>query len=83
MKTERFFVGTSGWTYDDWAGAFHPKNVKGSDRLAYYVTRFNAVEINATFYRWPTQTMLDAWNRRLPEVFRSILRKLQTACHGQ
>jgi hypothetical protein len=28
------FVGTSGWTYADWAGKFYPREVKGSQRLA-------------------------------------------------
>ncbi len=69
MEAGQIFVGTSGWTYDDWSGAFYPEDVKGSERLAYYVTRFNTVEINATFYRLPTQPMLDAWNRRLPDGF--------------
>jgi uncharacterized protein YecE (DUF72 family) len=60
------FVGTSGWTCDDGSGVFYPEEVKGSERLAYYVQRFNTVEINATFYRTPTPAMIAAWNQRLP-----------------
>ncbi len=59
-------IGTSGWVYGDWQGRFYPEDVKGSDRLSYYAEQFDTVEVNATFYRLPTQNMIDAWNRRLP-----------------
>ncbi|MBC7352845.1 MAG: DUF72 domain-containing protein [Thermogutta sp.] len=62
-------IGTSGWTYDDWTGKFYPEEIKGPARLEYYVTQFNAVEINATFYRLPTASMITGWNRRMPEDF--------------
>ena len=81
MESRQIFVGTSGWTYDDWSGAFYPKDVKGSERLAYYVTRFNTVEINATFYRLPTQPMLDAWNRRLPAEFHLVVKGSRVVTH--
>ncbi len=81
MESGRIFVGTSGWTYDDWAGKFYPREIKGSERLAFYVTRFDTVEINATFYRLPTQTMLDAWNRRLPEGFHLVVKGSRVITH--
>lgn len=81
METGRIFVGTSGWTYDDWAGTFYPEEVKGSERLAFYVTKFNTVEINATFYRLPTQAMLDAWNRRLPGDFHLVVKGSRVVTH--
>jgi uncharacterized protein YecE (DUF72 family) len=81
MKRSRFFIGTSGWTYDDWSGTFYPEDVKGSERLAYYVRRFNTVEINATFYRLPTQPMLDAWNGRLPDGFHLAVKGSRVVTH--
>ncbi len=33
---QRVFVGTSGWTYDDWSGVFYPKAIKAADRLVRY-----------------------------------------------
>jgi uncharacterized protein YecE (DUF72 family) len=81
VKSGHTRVGTSGWTYDDWAKKFYPADVKGSERLAYYVTRFNSVEINATFYRLPTQTMLDAWNRRLPADFHLVVKGSRIITH--
>jgi len=75
------YVGTSGWTYDDWAGAFYPEDVKGPDRLVYYAGQFDTVELNASFYRTPTQTMIDAWNRRLPEGFALVVKGPRTVTH--
>ncbi|MFQ5599307.1 MAG: DUF72 domain-containing protein [Candidatus Krumholzibacteriia bacterium] len=65
----RIHVGTSGWTYDDWSGAFYPAEVKGTERLVYYTGQFDTVELNASFYRVPTLPMIEAWNGRLPRGF--------------
>lgn len=81
MLKPRIFVGTSGWTYEDWAGVFYPAEVKGPERLAWYARVFNTVEINATFYRYPTQTMINAWNRRLPAGFHLAVKGTRVVTH--
>ncbi len=81
MARQRIFVGTSGWTYDDWSGVFYPEGVKGPERLAWYAKVFNTVEINATFYRHPTQAMIDAWNRRLPAGFHLAVKGTRVVTH--
>jgi uncharacterized protein YecE (DUF72 family) len=81
MKSEPIFVGTSGWTYDDWAGRFYPDNVKGPERLSYYAGRFNTVEVNASFYRLPTEVMIKAWNRRLGEEFHLVIKGSRLITH--
>jgi uncharacterized protein YecE (DUF72 family) len=75
------FVGTSGWTYDDWAERFYPKNVKGPERLSFYAAHFDTVEVNATFYRLPTQTMIAAWNRRLGDEFHLVVKGSRVVTH--
>ncbi len=47
-------IGCSGWSYRDWRGAFYPQEVRVKDQLAYYASRFDTAEINASFYRLPT-----------------------------
>lgn len=74
-------IGTSGWTYDDWTGRFYPEDVCGTDRLAYYVTRFDSVEINATYYRFPTSAMIDSWNHRLPAGFHLVVKGHRRITH--
>lgn len=81
MNRKRIFVGTSGWTYDDWAGRFYPAEVKGPERLSFYSERFNSVEINATFYRIPTKAMIAAWNRRLDKKFHLVVKGSRLVTH--
>lgn len=59
-------VGTSGWNYDHWKGAFYPDGLHQSDWLGYYAQRFSTVEVNNTFYSLPEQDTVDGW-RQTPE----------------
>lgn len=78
---DRVHIGTSGWTYDDWSGPFYPAGVAGAERLAYYATRFDTVEVNATFYRLPFKGMITGWNRRLPAGFHLVLKGPRSVTH--
>jgi uncharacterized protein YecE (DUF72 family) len=62
-------IGTSGWSYEHWAGDFYPPGLPARERLAYYVSRFPTVEINATFYRLPSESMVRSWRERVPPGF--------------
>jgi len=81
MGAHGIYVGTSGWTYDDWTGRFYPPEVKGAKRLVYYAGRFDTVEVNASFYRVPTKPMTDAWNSRLGPGFHLVLKGPRTVTH--
>ena len=74
-------VGTSGWTYGDWNGRFYPAEVTGAERLSWYATRFDTVEVNATFYRLPFKGMIMGWNRRLPARFHLVLKGPRSVTH--
>ena len=65
----RIRIGTSGWAYKDWNGPFYPEEVKARDRLAYIARRFSTLEINASFYRMPTDKAVAAWREQTPEDF--------------
>ncbi|WP_299174914.1 DUF72 domain-containing protein [uncultured Brevundimonas sp.] len=62
-------IGTSGWAYKDWNGPFYPEEVKAKDRLAYISRRFSTLEINASFYRMPTDKAVAAWREQTPDDF--------------
>lgn len=62
-------VGTSGWQYRDWCGPFYPPSLPQRDWLAHYATRFDTVEVNATFYRLPAAEVVAHWARVTPEGF--------------
>jgi uncharacterized protein YecE (DUF72 family) len=62
-------IGTSGWSYDHWNGVLYPYCIKPWDRLNYYTQQFQTVELNSSFYRWPTIAAFKSWQRRLPASF--------------
>lgn len=63
------YIGTSGWSYDDWIGPFYPKNIKKGKMLDFYAQEFNLVEINSTFYALPNKYAVIAWNKKVPSDF--------------
>jgi uncharacterized protein YecE (DUF72 family) len=59
----QYFIGCSGWFYWKWRGTFYPADLPTSEWFSYYARRFDTVEINASFYSWPTQAGVKAWLR--------------------
>jgi len=66
---ENIHIGTSGWHYDSWVGAFYPEGLPKSDFLAYYSRHFHTVEINNSFYQLPKSETLTAWRKAVPKGF--------------
>lgn len=76
-----YYTGTSGWTYDHWKGDFYPQDLAKKRWFDYYAERFNAVEVNATYYRpFRDQTYLN-WKERSPEGFAWVLKAPKTITH--
>ena len=68
-EADKFHVGTSGWSYEDWVGPFYPKQAKPKDFLRIYSSVFDTVEIDSSFYRIPNQSMISQWNMNTPSNF--------------
>ena len=62
-------IGTSGWSYDHWAGVLYPPKLAPARRLRHYIEEFDTVELNASFYRWPKDSTFSAWQQQLPDGF--------------
>jgi uncharacterized protein YecE (DUF72 family) len=75
-------VGTSGWSYDHWEGVLYPHGTPARERLDHYVPRFQTVEVNSTFYRWPADATFALWHRRVPEGFRMTVKAPRGLTHG-
>ena len=75
---DKVFLGTSGWSYREWVGPFYTKEDKSLLRA--YTRVFRTVEIDSTFYRYPTKGMVMGWTRYSPDgfVFTAKLPKLIT-----
>ncbi|MDZ7821368.1 MAG: DUF72 domain-containing protein [Candidatus Marinimicrobia bacterium] len=67
MKAKKQYqIGTSGWNYPHWRKRFYPETVSRKDWFGYYCEHFGTVEINNTFYRWPTKAVLEKWQADAP-----------------
>ena len=75
------WVGTSGYNYPEWKGTFYPETLSASKMLPYYAARFTTVEINYTFYRTPTEKILQGWDLATPEHFRLTLKAPKRITH--
>jgi len=64
-----FRIGCSGWSYNDWVGAFYPKDTEPQDYLRLYSHVFDSVEIDSTFYRAPSTAMVQHWHNSTPTGF--------------
>jgi uncharacterized protein YecE (DUF72 family) len=76
------YLGLVGFVYPEWAGLFYPPNLSDRDRLAFYATRFNAVEINTTFYGAPAPSLIKRWKEIAPQGFRFCLKAPRDVTHG-
>lgn len=65
----KWYVGCSGFSYNDWTKTFYAEDLPKKQWLEYYATQFNTLELNVTFYRFPTQVMLRNFHDRTPDDF--------------
>ena len=74
-------VGTSGWSYDHWSGVFYPPHLPAKERLAFYSSCFSTVEIDATFYRLPSEAAVRHWRESVPADFRFAVKGSRFITH--
>lgn len=77
----RYRIGTSGYNYPEWKGAFYPEKWPQKRMLPYYAERLDTVEINYTFYRLPTERLLAGWSAATPSGFRFTLKAPRRITH--
>ena len=58
------YVGCSGWFYWKWRGLFYPADLPTGQWFNHYAKQFDTVEINASFYSWPTVANVKVWLRQ-------------------
>jgi uncharacterized protein YecE (DUF72 family) len=64
------YVGTSGFSYPPWRGAFYPAELKPSEFLDFYAQRLPSVELNTSFYKLPSEEHFRRWAAQTPSGFR-------------
>ena len=59
-------LGTSGWSYGDWEGVFYKP---GESKFQKYSKVFDTVEIDSTFYSYPSPEVVEGLVKAAPEGF--------------
>jgi len=75
------YVGTSGYSYTAWKGPFYPPKLPAKQMLHYYSEHFRTVEINYTFKRLPTASVLETWAGVVPADFQFVLKAPELITH--
>jgi uncharacterized protein YecE (DUF72 family) len=68
------YAGTSGYSYKEWKGTFYPKDLPVKQMLRFYGEHFRTVEINSTFNRMPSPSVLEGWADAVPADFKFVLK---------
>lgn len=75
------YLGTSGWSYDDWVGPVYPQDLSKGAWLAYIAEQVDALEVNVTYYRIPDERMVAGWASRTPDDFLFAVKANRTITH--
>jgi uncharacterized protein YecE (DUF72 family) len=62
-------IGTCSWADDALSKYYYPPGLPAGERLAYYAREFDTVEVDSTYYRLPSEQIVERWAQRTPEGF--------------
>jgi uncharacterized protein YecE (DUF72 family) len=62
-------IGTCSWADEALSRWFYPPRLPAKERLAWYAEHFDTVEVDSTYYRLPTESMVAGWAERTPPGF--------------
>jgi uncharacterized protein YecE (DUF72 family) len=65
----RIIVGTSSWADPGFVKEWYPPGMAAGERLPWYAERFEAVELNSSFYAVPDRSTVHKWVNDTPEGF--------------
>jgi uncharacterized protein YecE (DUF72 family) len=62
-------IGTCSWADEALSKWFYPPKLPAKERLPWYAEHFDTVEVDSTFYRLPSESMVRGWAERTPAGF--------------
>jgi uncharacterized protein YecE (DUF72 family) len=65
----KILIGTSSWADPGFVEEWYPPGMAARDRLSWYAERFDAVEVNSSFYAIPEPGTVARWGEVTPEHF--------------
>jgi uncharacterized protein YecE (DUF72 family) len=76
------YIGCSGFIYPEWKGRFYPPDLARSRWLSHYSSKFNTVELNGTFYRFPVVKNLKIFYENTPDDFKFSIKANRIITHS-
>ena len=71
-RSKKIYVGCSGFSYPEWRGVFYPQNLPKELWLEHYKKYFNAVELNFSFYKFPSRNITQSLVMKAPHLKFSV-----------
>lgn len=78
---DQLLVGSCSFTAEGWEKSFYPPGLKKNEYLGFYAEEFKSVEVDATFYRIPSEKTVRGWFAQTPENFTFACKVPQTITH--
>jgi uncharacterized protein YecE (DUF72 family) len=75
------YIGTSGFSYDDWVGPYYPQELKKPEWLSFYAREFNTLELNSSYYGIPTTFSMERMAQKTPDGFQFTVKAHQDMTH--
>ena len=75
------YMGTSGFSYEDWVGSFYPAGMPRREWLSYYAREFDTCEVNSTYYAIPRPSTMKAMTDKTGEGFLFSVKANQEMTH--
>ena len=76
-------IGTSGWAYNHWRNVLYEPGLPTTRWLQRYVSEFDTVELNGSFYRWPSDAQFERWRDQLPAGFVMAVKAARGLTHAR
>ena len=81
QEEEMLFIGTSGFSYDDWVGPFYPEGMAKREFLHFYAGEFSTVELNVSYYRLPDAKFISTLSDKTPDGFEFFVKAYRGLTH--
>jgi len=78
-----FYIGTAGYSYQDWVGIVYPDGTKKGNMLELYAREFPFAEINSTYYHLPGSNMIKGIMAKTPPAFRFAVKAFRRMTHDR
>ena len=77
----KIYIGCSGFHYKEWKNVFYPGGLAQAKWFQFYCGHFNTLELNVTFYKFPTEKSLEKWFMDSPDDFKFSVKAPKAITH--